>query len=236
MGINFELLKLAEDKAINLRKNAFVSMNKDGAIGPPPMDPAAGPPMDPAMAGGMPMDPAMMGGAPMDPAMAGGMPMDPAMAGGAPMDPAMAGGMPMDPAMQGGMPAPEPEVVQVSLDDLRQLFMEVSGGGAASPELEKPNEPKKKPAEVMEEILTRMSAIEEALGIGAEGGEDMGGMPEGGAGAIAPDMAAGLPPEAMGAPMMAPPENIPPQGMTVQASAHRANKIVCIARALLERQ
>jgi hypothetical protein len=47
------------------------------------------------------------------------------------MDPSMGGGMPMDPAAgAAGMPPGGQQVVQVTLDDLMQLFMMLSGGAA----------------------------------------------------------------------------------------------------------
>jgi len=128
----------------NLVKKIRTSLNKEAFVppAPPPMDPAAAggmPPMDPmaAMAGGAPpMDPAAMAGGapPMDPMAAGGMPpIDPAMLAAA-MDPAaMAGGAP--PMPEEGMPAEDPMAmeggmpVMLSMDDLKSILSEASGGG-----------------------------------------------------------------------------------------------------------
>ncbi len=104
--LNMDLIKAAR---ASLRKQGFVPADQQGMT---PVDPNA------AAAGGMPPQ-----GAPMP---QGAPPMDPAMAGGAP---APGGGMPQDPAALGGGPGQAP-LISVSLDDLMQLFAQVSGQGA----------------------------------------------------------------------------------------------------------
>ena len=165
--------------------------------------------------GGMPMDPAMAGGAPpMPPAGGGAPPMDPAMAGGAPpMDPAMAGGAPPMPGGEGAMPP-----VQVSLEDLMALFAQISqevgggggGGGGA------PNEGSPDVSGALDDIGSRLEAIEGALGLSAPapGPAEAGAMPPMPEAPVMPDM----PPmgEAM-APMMDA-TAAPMPGMPVAAS------------------
>ena len=168
-----------------LGKEAYAPPTPDPAMGGMPMT-------DPAMAaaggmppgGGMPMDPAMMaaaaGGAgmpPVDPmAMTPAMPMEgmapvPGMppvdpnTGLPPMDPAAGG---MDPSMMaGGMPPMTPEgggeVVQVSMDDLRAILQEATGGGEdAAPEAKGGVE------ERLGELEEMMMVLMQGLGMGEE--------------------------------------------------------------------
>ena len=230
MRVNSELLKMARSRIATLTsKQAFVPIDPAAAAAPPGMPPGGAPPpgMPPGGAppmGAPPMDP-MAGGAPP----MGAPPMGPMATAGAPpmgappMDPAA--GPPMDPAT--GAPG---QPIMVNLDDLIQLFMEVSGqmgggesaeGASPSNEPEKPKGSKAKADEKIDQVLQQQETIMGALGLGGA----PAGMPVEG-NALAPEatsMGAGVaPPTEAAAPMPempTPPLGVEGPGMTVQAAA-----------------
>ena len=221
-----ELLKLANariDEEIFAEKRGFTPMGPQGS--PPQAMPQGGmPPMgQPPMGGAPPMDPSMMGGAP---------PMDPSMMGGAP---------------PGGTP------VQLTMEDLVQLFAMVSQGGMPGgdmgaggpppmPAEMAPNEPEKpkggkgKAQEgKLEAIEAKLDALLTLLGGGAPGGAaappdlGLGGAPDsmgtGAGGEIPPPP---IPDAAAG--MMPPPGSMPPPGAMAMGGGDPGMTVQAAAR------
>ena len=155
------------------------------AMGPGGMPPGM-PMMDPAaMGGGMPpVDP--MTGMPMgDPAAMGGMPPIDPMTGMPMMDPAAMGGMP--PGMPGEMSAGDPNMVQVSLDDLHAFMAEVSGKGGEGESAEGSEAGGESPdAERIGLLEDMMASVFESLGMPVP--EGLGGAGAAGAAPAEPAM------------------------------------------------